>query len=188
MDQKLIELCMQGSNFAQQRLIVKYKTLLYSFARKLTKNKDDADDLFQDTWLKVFQKLHTYDGTKPFENWLCYICLNTYRDQYRKKKRWLNIVTDFFLSNEQKDLTMDTAPTPRNQLVEDIVIQHEEHDYLIQAMQQLDDSFRIPLILFYFQSFSYEEIANFLHIPVGTVRSRLSNAKKKLKNILEGVD
>lgn len=183
---KIIKAYLAGSSIAGQQLIQQYKTLLYSFSIKLARNRYDAEDLFQDTWVKVFNKLHTFNDQKSFENWLFTICLNTYRDQYSKTKRWINIIQDFFTS-EQKEKIFETYKEEK-QLVEEQVIQLYEEKVLIEKLNQLHDRFRVPIILYYFHDLTYKEISMVIKIPEGTVKSRISLGKKKLKDLIEESD
>lgn len=83
-----------------------YKDDLYKLCLKLTNNKIDADDLFQDTWLKIYNNFYKLDEQKSIKNWIYTVCINTYKDVYSKKKRWLNIITDFF-NFKSKDEIME---------------------------------------------------------------------------------
>ena len=180
---QIIRSCRAGSSFAAQRLIEKHKILLYSLAIKLTRNKHDAEDLFQDTWVKVFRKLDSFDENKSFENWLYTICLNTYRDQYSKKKRWLNIIQDFF-STKEKDQTLQRIKNS-DMSVEEQILHSDEQSNLKEQLDRLSETFRIPIILYFFHELTYKEIAEVLKIPEGTVKSRISLGKKKLKQLLQ---
>ncbi|KGX87873.1 RNA polymerase sigma factor [Pontibacillus marinus] len=185
-EKSLINAYQNGNEYAADMLIHKHQTMLYRFSLRLTKSQVEADDLFQETWVRVFRSLNRYDGDRPFQTWLCTICMNLYRDEYTKKKRWLNVVKDFF-SNEDKDIQLARLPS-HSATPEDLTMKQESDEQLLETLNALPDKYRVPLILFYFQSFSYEEMADVLDIPVGTVRSRLSNGKKKLKETWKEVE
>lgn len=146
---------------------------LYGLCLALCKNVPDASDLYQETWLRVLQKINQYDKTKPFEPYLTKICVNAFRDFLRKQKR----------SVEQIDFKSDRE---KNVIFENIA-QNEKSDYssLYHAIQNLPQKLRSAVILFYFFDKSEKETAQSLGVPLGTVKSRLNKAKKLLRKELE---
>ena len=149
--------------------IEKYGKRLYGLCRTLCTNKDDAEDLYQETWLKVHRKLHQYNQELEFQRWLTKICVNTYKDQYRKKK--ISLLFDYFSSQEEKDLILNSAQEEKK----------EDFSDLHAAVHGLPDKLKMTVILFYFQDLSLTETAKVLDIPEGTVKSRLSKARALLK-------
>lgn len=182
-DEELISRYQQGQQIYLDVLIDRYKNNLYKFCRHLTNSQSEADDIFQETWLKVVEKLYLYKDTGSFISWLYTIAANIYKDQYRKKKRWLNIIKEYF-SNESKEWEMNRQETQKD-LPQESCIREEEKEEVRKALTQLHDLHRIPLILFYFQEMKYTEIAEILDIPEGTVKSRISQGKKKLRESME---
>ncbi|WP_154439595.1 sigma-70 family RNA polymerase sigma factor [Tissierella pigra] len=164
-------------------LVNEYKTKIYTFCFHLSKNKQDADDLFQDTWIKVFSSIDSFDESKSFEGWLYTITLNCYRDKYRKAKRWLNRIIDFN-DTDTKNKILENAKSKLG-LPEEEYCEEEEKRKVQQAVDKLDDKYRLPLVLYHFKSLSYKEIGEMLEIPEGTVKSRINTARKKLKCILK---
>ncbi|MBS4538434.1 sigma-70 family RNA polymerase sigma factor [Clostridium sp. D2Q-11] len=181
-DKKLIENYINGNRYSADLLIDKYQNLLYKLCNKISKSKDEAEDLFQESWLKIFKNIHKYNSSQTFENWIYTICINLYRDKYNKKKRWLNIVKDYF-SNENKEVEINNS-THNITPLEDLL--HKEDRSSIRAsLNSMEDKYRIPLILYYFKDLSYKDIADILDIPVGTVKSRLNTSKNRLKSLLK---
>jgi RNA polymerase sigma-70 factor (ECF subfamily) len=164
-------------------LIDTYKESLYRMCYHLTANDFDAEDLFQETWVRVVRNYRYYDDSKPFEAWLYVIAVNLYRDKYRKKKRWLKRVVDFF-TNERKESELSKIEShdfhPEEQFLE-----KEAIDGLKRNMYGLNDTYRIPIILYFFKEMSYSDISRVLDIPIGTVKSRLNKGKKKLKKRMQ---
>lgn len=164
-------------------LIDAHKKQIYRLCYQLTNNKFDADDLFQDTWVRVARNIDCYDENKSFETWIYTITINLYKDRYRKQKRWMNIIKDFF-TNEKKDFEMSKASLdefhPESRLID-----RECAKELEVFLNGLPDNFRIPVILYYFKEMNYNQISAVLDIPVGTVKSRLSRGIQKLKKALE---
>lgn len=169
----------QGLEF----LVDKYKDSLYKFSLHLCKNSNEAEDLFQDTWIKVFKNINTFDENKNFQTWLFTICMNSYKDRYRKSKRWLNIIRDYF-DNEEKQEEMGKVYSTEN-LPEEETIKDYEKYMIKKAVKTLKDEYRIPLILYYFQQLSYKEISEILSIPEGTIKSRLNKGRKLIKDYME---
>lgn len=153
--------------------IAKYGKRLYGLCVTLCADSFDADDLYQETWLKVLRKIEQYDTTKPFEAWLTGICVNTYRDFIRHKKR--SPIFDGFTSTEEKDSAFANISQP------------EKDDYsdLHSAVNRLPEKFRITVILHYFHDMDEKRTAAALGIPNGTVKSRLNKAKKLLRKELD---
>lgn len=178
---ELIKLYKNGSNEAFEAIIEKYKNPLYKFCCRLTLKSYEADDLFQDTWVKAVKKINTYDESKKFETWLFTIAVNTYKDLYRRAKIKLKFS---FLSKDGDDEKIKFVQSDEPPL-EEQVEKKDIKEKLKRNIQKLDDIYKIPLILFYFKEFSYDDISQILKIPVGTVKSRLNYAKKKLREVME---
>lgn len=182
-DKQIIQLYKSGQTDFLEMLIDRHKNSLYKFCYHLSSNRFDADDLFQDTWARVIHNINSFDEEKPFCNWLFSIALNSYRDRYRKAKRWLHKLKDFF-SNEEKEAELSNLPSSSTSPDEQAV-DNELKSNLVCCINSLEDTFRIPIILFYFKQLRYEDIAQILDIPVGTVKSRLNAGKSKLRKLME---
>lgn len=152
---------------------------LYNFCLKLTKNQNMADDLFQDTWAKAIEKKAYYNGTSPYEPWLMSLCVNIYKDQYRRSLLSGKIF-QFFSQTEDLEVAISRVADPTKS-AEEKVIEEVQHIALKKALQMLHDKYRLPLILYYYNAYSYAQIAQVLDIKEGTVKSRISMAKEKLK-------
>lgn len=151
--------------------IRQYGKRLYGLCLHLCTNSFEADDLYQETWLKVVKHIEKYDHTKEFEPWLTQICVNTYRNNLRRILR--SPILDFS-SNESKDAVLQSVPAPEN----------EDYSDLHDAVSRLPDKLRLAVILFYFRDQDLVSTAKILNIPVGTVKSRLNKARKLLKEVL----
>ena len=151
--------------------IRKYGKRLYGLCMTLCADKHEADDLYQDTWVKVLKRFDTYDPSRDFEPWLTRLCVNTYRDRLRRLSRspFLN-----FSSNETKEAFLLTATATEK----------EDYSDLYAAIDQLPEKLRLTIILFYFQDMDIEKTAQTLGIPTGTVKSRLHKARIQLKEVL----
>lgn len=169
-----------------ENMIDIYKDDVYKICLKLTSNKTDADDLFQETWLKIYNNFYKIDKQKSIRNWIYTICINTYKDSYSKKKRWLRVITDFFDSKVKHEIMeQQTSSIDETEL---IVFNNIEKERIQKLVKTLDEKYKLPIIMYYYLDYSYSDIATTLNIPVGTVKYRLNHGKKllktKLKNIL----
>ncbi len=151
--------------------IQRYGRRLYGLCRSLCINPFDADDLYQETWLRVIKHIDKYDPAREFEPWLTKICVNTYRSRLRRITR--SPLLDFS-SNEDKDRLLDSLPAPES----------KDYSPLYEAVGRLPDKLRLAVVLFYFQGMDLSSTAELLKIPEGTVKSRLNKARKLLKEVL----
>lgn len=153
--------------------IQQYGRRLYGLCRSLCPNPFDADDLYQETWLKVVKHISKYDPSREFEPWLTRICVNTYRSTLRRLAKSPMLE---FSSGEDKDRLLEAISAP------------EDKDYapLYESVGKLPEKLRLVVTLFYFQGENLASTAQILNIPVGTVKSRLNKARKLLKEVLAG--
>lgn len=164
-------------------LINKYKVAVYNLCFKLTLNRSDADDLFQETWLKAAKSVNNVDKFY-YKQWLFRVCINQYKDNCRKEKRRKNVFYEFFDSSSTKDFVLEN--TNYSLSAEEEYESKIAYEQLISHINQLPKKLKIPIVLFYFEQMKYAEIATILKIPVGTIKSRLNAAKKKLQEELKG--
>lgn len=153
--------------------IQQYGRRLYGLCRHLCANPQDADDLYQDTWLKAIKNISRYDRSRDFEPWLTQICVNTYRNTLRRLAR--SPFFDAFADNREKDRVFENARAPGK----------PEYGALYEAVDGLPEKYRVAVVLFYFQDMNLERTAGVLGIPVGTVKSRLNKARKLLRKCLD---
>ncbi len=179
----LIERFMEGDTNALNSLIEKYKSDLYNLCFRLTLNNQDADDLFQQTWIKAIKYSDRFENTS-FKAWLFRICINIFRDDCRRLSRKRKYVVDDFKSISEKDLVIASIDSGLS--VEEQIEKQHTQAIIVANINKLPEKLKTPVVLFYYQQLSYAEIAQILQIPEGTVKSRISNAKKKLKGELEG--
>lgn len=146
-----------------------YGRRLYGLCRTLCPNPDDADDLYQETWLKAMENISRYDKAREFEPWITKICVNSYRNILRRLKR--SPIFNGFHSTADKELFLKNVRSEPP----------EDYSDLHAAIERLPDPLRITIILFYFRDMDIKSVSEVLAIPPGTVKSRLNRAKKRLK-------
>lgn len=164
-----------------EREALPHMDLLYNFALRMTNNPADADDLVQDTYLKAFRFWDKYEQGTNIRAWLFRIMKNSYINVYRKESKEPDTVDyddvkDFY--NTIKDDTVDS-----NDLQES-VFGNLLDDEVARAVADLPEDFRTVVILCDIEGLPYEEIAEFVDTPLGTVRSRLHRGRKLLRSKL----
>ena len=172
-----------GSHKAYADLMAAYREPLYLLLLRMTHNTTVADDLTIETFGKAFLQLHRYAPTSSFSSWLYTIGINTYIDSLRRNR--LETVP---LSSAQRDSEGDfieyqipsNQPTP-----EEALIRMQRDETLKQLVDQLKEPYRRIIHMRYYEDLSYEEIAQQLHLPLGTVKVRLMRAKNLLAAVVE---
>jgi RNA polymerase sigma-70 factor, ECF subfamily len=153
---------------------------LYGFAIRLRGNAEDADDLVQETYLKAYRFWDSYDQGTNVRAWLFRILKNSFINLYRKRSTEPYMV-EFCETMKPVSLHHDArdATNLHNLLSHDLL-----DDDVASAVSSLPEEFRTVVILSDIEGFTYEEIARFVHCPLGTVRSRLHRARKLLRSAL----
>lgn len=168
----LIERSRGGDLDAFDRLVAIYENRIYHLTYRITGNRDDALDAAQETFLKAFRALPRYRHEAGFGTWLHRIAVNAALDLVRRRPRKPNLQLD--------DVVMPARTHNPEGEAERAEVQARVH----QALGRLPAPHRTIIVLRELQGFSYEEIADVLRIPVGTVRSRLSRAREALRPLL----
>ncbi|MBU1097387.1 MAG: sigma-70 family RNA polymerase sigma factor [Bacteroidetes bacterium] len=150
---------------------------LYNFALKITGSSDDADDLVQETYLKAFRFFDKFEKGTNCKAWLFRILKNSFINDYRKNSKEPNKVDYDDIQNFYENIKLSDVKSAH--LDEDVYSKLLDDD-IAQALNKLPVDFRTVIILSDVEGFSYEEIAEFVDCPVGTVRSRLHRARKML--------
>lgn len=179
--QKLKGFLFAGDYDSIEDLIREHEDSLYGLCRRLAGGRGDADDLYQQTWLKAIQNAKSY-RQKSFRNWLYTICINTYRDNCRKS-RYRERFTNEGMDAQTKEYAIASATDGVS--AENVALDNYMMEQLKDNVSRLPDKHRLPVVLHYFEDMDYNECAQALGIPIGTVKSRLSAAKKKLQGEME---
>jgi RNA polymerase sigma-70 factor (ECF subfamily) len=156
---------------------------MYNFAFRLTLDEDDAKDLVQDTYLKAFRFINSFEKGTNAKAWLFRILKNSFINDFRKKSKEPSKVdyqeVETFYNSEEFDTEIEATSDLRSEAVQDLI-----GDEVATAINSLEVDFRIAIILCDIEGFTYEEMAKILDIPIGTVRSRLHRARGLLKEKL----
>lgn len=170
-----------GYDELYQKEMIPHMNLLYNYALRLTGNPDDAKDLLQDTYLKAYRFINKYEKETNAKAWLFRILKNSFINNYRKSTRTPDQV-EYDTVEEYVDLIKD-----RNMQTTDLRKDFYDNlleDEVVSAMDSLTEEFRTIIILSDLEQLTYEEIAEILEIPLGTVRSRLYRARKVMQEKL----
>jgi RNA polymerase sigma-70 factor, ECF subfamily len=164
---------------------MEYMPSLYSAALRMTRNRADAEDLVQETYLRAYRGFGGFQEGTNLKAWLYRILTNTFINSYRAKKRRpeesdLDDVEDFYLYRRLGGLEEARAGRSAEDELMDLFPEAEVKD----ALESLPENFRIPVLLADVEGFSYKEIADILEIPIGTVMSRLHRGRKALQKRL----
>ena len=150
-----------------------YGPRLFGLCMTLCKNRDDAWDLYQETWLRAYERQDQYKSSGTYEGWLTAICVNRYRDYLRRLK--IAPFFDMFSNTEEKDRAIEDIP----------IEEKEDFSEVRQAVDGLPEKFREAVILYYFEDKDVKRTAEIMGVPQGTVKTRLMKARKMLKEGLE---
>ena len=162
-----------------EKCIEDYGKDIYAFCRQLTNSRQEADELYQDTFLKAMEILSKIEMSNNPKSYLLSIALRLCKNSRRKYVRRKRIADMESLTEEKQD-TNRCSYSP-----EDEVIEKETASLVRKAVKELPDKYRLPVWLYYMEELPLEDIAGVLKIPKGTVKSRLYQARKILRNKLE---
>ena len=162
-------------------IVDRYKNRLLNFVYRFVKDFDVAEDIVQETFLRVFRKRHHYKAIANFSTWIFTIAGNLAKSELRRRKRWKFLSIDAE-NNEEKKFEL-----PDNGMKPDRAASVKILDENIQdAIDSLQSKYKEALILRDIEGISYQRIAEILSVPVGTVKSRVNRARIKLQRKLKG--
>ncbi|MDZ7691558.1 MAG: sigma-70 family RNA polymerase sigma factor [Balneolaceae bacterium] len=158
--------------------IIPHLDALYNFALRLTSDPNDAEDLVQDTIVKAFRFFSSYEKGTNAKAWLFRILKNSYINNYRKESKQPNQVDYDEVSTFYETIRAERTDTSD---LEDRMFRELIDDDISNALEELPEDFRTVVLLCDVEGFTYEEIANMLDVPIGTIRSRLHRGRNLLK-------
>jgi len=185
-DYKLVQQAIKGDQQAYASLMERYRDSIYFLLLKMVNNKDDADDLTIEAFGKAFKNLNQYTPNFAFSTWLFKIASNNCIDFIRrKKKRTLSIDR-----RQENDDGMETTIHLKSDMLdpEEKFVKKQKIILLQEIVKKLKPRYRELVELRYFKELSYEEIAQQLDIPLGTVKAQLFRAREFLQGILKNVE
>lgn len=175
-ERRLIEQAAAGDNAAFEQLVTQYEKLVYSVAFRMTGNREDALDLSQETFVKVWKSLSLFKFESAFSTWIYRIAGNVCLDFLRRQKRTRSLT----VSEDEVQLDLpDDRQDP-----EQMAIDRARQEELNEALASLEPEYRAALTLRAVSGLSYQEIADVLDIQPGTVKSRISRGRERLRKKL----
>jgi RNA polymerase sigma-70 factor (ECF subfamily) len=188
MDEELVEMAQNGDRNAFTLLVKRYQDRIYNLIYRYIGNAEDAIDLTQETFIKAFVKLGEFKGNSKFYTWLYRIAVNACID-FRRRQRISIVHWDDMRPNEFDRLDIDEPANSIDVVGEDSnpeahMLKSELRQIVREAINTLPEHLRIVLILREYEDLSYEEIASIIGCRVGTVKSRLFQAREMLKRKL----
>ncbi|MCX8210334.1 MAG: RNA polymerase sigma-70 factor (ECF subfamily) [Neolewinella sp.] len=165
-EQELVEACRQQDRRAQKELYDRYSRAMYTACYRICSDFDLANDALQEGFLKVFQKIHTYRGESTIGAWMKVVIVRTALNKLRRHKVTQELPLDF--ADEEADWGTNSL----------------DIEYLEKAINRLPDGYRSVFVLIEVEGYKHQEVADLLDITVGTSKSQLFYAKKKLRGFL----
>jgi RNA polymerase sigma-70 factor, ECF subfamily len=181
-DRRLIAECLEGRRDSFGVLVTNYQARLYNAAVRLVDTPEDAADVVQDAFLSAYQSLHSFKGDAEFFTWLYRIAFNTAISMKRKRKTTLSL--DARRNGELGPHSREPVDASEYVKPGAALERTEEEKLLHDALARLSGEHREVLLMKDIDGLKYEEIADVMGIPIGTVRSRLHRARLELRDLL----
>lgn len=170
-EEQLIQGCIKNKRGAQKQLFDKYASVLLGVCMRYARNRDEAEDILQDGFVKIFMRIKQYTGKGSFEGWMKRVMVNTALSFYRQNlKHYYHQDID-----EVSELKFDEASMEESEFSE---------EEIMEIIKNLPDGFRIVFNLYAIEGYKHREIAELLGIDVNTSKSQYSRAKKMIQNRL----
>ena len=183
-DAELVRRCLSGDQRACRDLVRRYERPVYSVLMRVVRRSEDAEDLVQETFVKVFRALDRYDVERPFSAWIFTIASRLAIDHLRRRRVQTVSLSVGEPGSSGEERTMDVEDTGLKP--DEITSHHEEESAAAKLIDSLPEHYRIVVLLRHQQDLSYEEIAEALNLPLGTVKARIHRARALLKDKIQG--
>ncbi len=176
-EQKLIDAAIAGSSSAFEKLIQPLEGRIYAVALRMCGNREDAQDCMQESMIRIYRALSGFKGQSSFSTWVYRVTMNTCLDELRRRKARRSTSLDSLLDSGWSPA--DETDTPERH-----AIQSEQRRMLERAIADLPEDMRAAVVLRDIQGLAYDEIAAALDVNVGTVKSRISRGRERLREKL----
>ncbi len=174
-DAQIVEIILKGDASCFQELVARYQKQVFAICYRMMRQREEAEDLSQEVFLKAYRYLRQYNHEHKFSSWILKIATNTCIDAIRKKKVDTLPLDDDIKTN-QEDMSAERS-----------FLQEEAHREIETAIASLPPDYRVVVLLYHHHGQSYQEIAGQLEIPMSMVKNRLFRARKMLKDSLKSL-
>lgn len=176
-EEQLIQRAAKGDGAAFSELMAQHESRMYAVTLRMCANREDAQDCLQDAMLRIYRAIGSFKGQSAFSTWIYRITMNTCLDELRRRKSRSASSLDTLLESGWSPAEEDDVP-------ERHAIASEQRRTIDQAISQLPEDMRAAVVLRDIQGFTYDEIADMLGANIGTVKSRISRGRERLRQIL----
>ena len=181
-DEELIKQFQEGNLYAYDQIVHRYKDQLLNFAYRFLGNTEEAEDVVQETFLRLYRNRHAYRQIAKFSTWIYTIASNLAKTELRKRKR-RKIVSISEIGYDEKEYEIEDATANTERGAEGSL----KEEIIQKAIDELPPRFKQVIILRDIQELSYEEVGKIMRVPLGTVKSRLNRARLKLQSKLKNL-
>ena len=175
-EDKIRETCMTDPELGFRWLVEKFQSPMYWHIRRMVVSHEDAEDVLQETFIKVYINLHRYSADYTFGQWVYTIARNTHIDFERRR---------------QEDISLDekfSAPIALTPSPEDNLISLQQHSQIEHYIECLPEQYRRLFKMRFLEDYTYDEIAEKLHLPMGTVKTQIHRARERMCNLIKEGD
>jgi RNA polymerase sigma-70 factor (ECF subfamily) len=187
-DRTLIQECLAGRAAAFGELMRRYQDRLYNTVFRLVDNAEDAQDVVQEAFINAYQSLDSFKGDALFFTWLYRIAMNAAISLKRRRRTTLSIYAKIGPFRSDSDPNVEPLDESDGNQPGDALERAEEEARLQAALNRLSAEYKTVLVLKDIEGRKYEDIAEILGVPIGTIRSRLHRARLELRDLLAGPD
>ncbi len=183
---EVLQQAQAGNVEALTQLMQSQQHYVYSIAMSVLKDPEDAADLTQEAFIRLFRALPQYSGESRFTTWLYRLVINLGRDELRRRGRQVPLISP---DEQQEQTILGTVPDRDRWINPELALDsHEVRTQVRQALSQLETPYRLVLTLYYFEDLKYADIAEILDIPLNTVKSHIRRGKERLAALLVAQD
>ncbi|MBK7105157.1 MAG: sigma-70 family RNA polymerase sigma factor [Ignavibacteriae bacterium] len=185
-DNQLITRAQKGDNIAFEQLVVKYDRIVLNIAYGYRNNKEDAQDIYQEVFLRVYRGLKNFQSRSQFSTWLYRITVNVCIEHKRKEKNYEYQSLNKF-DDENENNFMFESKLDSGERVDQYSIESERNSFIKAEIEKLPKQLKMAFTLKYFQGMKIKEISNFMNVSEGTIKGYLFASSKKLREKLKPI-
>jgi len=182
MEARLVALAREGHRGAFAELVELYKNKIFHLACRMLGNVQEAEDVVQETFLRMYEHLSSYDSSRKFSTWLYRIATNLCIDRLRRRRQVYSLDAEFAEGEGMDGHSVLRAGDPGP---EETLMLTERQRIIIEAVASLPDKYKAAVALKYYQDLSLQEISDILQVPVSTVKTRIHSGREYLRRKLE---